>query len=428
MAAEAGTIGESTSGHIELYRVLGLTSTGADAVEIKRAYRKLSLKFHPDRNPGDRFATEAFQRLNAANTILSDPQRRRVYDSFGMKGIELYEAYATSLLHAHDGESHNATGELPVEQLIASLCCAGSMLVFAIGGYACLLVARVSGRAGWPWTLVLVPLWLADAALLLRELPRDAAASAHAFAQLVYTCSHVACALKLDGHLRTVRWTLALAPLVMREAFVVASAMQHGWRTRAVGGNELASLLSAVNQLWGCCARAGMLVLIALKADGRLAEVWWGFVLLPAWAGCAAQLALNALAFASARREDASPRVKGVYEEARRALALACASTLGALALTLGVVTGSALPALLPVLAPCALYLCCCGCFSATLLAASSGCPPARDVPGPYGPDQRSSEARGAPSLRVPRSAKGSTARDSLLASSAAAAGSASNV
>lgn len=62
-----------------LYHVLGISST-ATGEEIKRAYRRLSKKYHPDANPGDEEAKKRFQEAAEAYRILQDPQKRKEYD------------------------------------------------------------------------------------------------------------------------------------------------------------------------------------------------------------------------------------------------------------------------------------------------------------------------------------------------------------
>jgi molecular chaperone DnaJ len=66
----------------DYYEVLGI-ERGASVEDIKKAYRKQALKYHPDRNPGDKAAEEQFKRVSEAYEVLSDPQKRQTYDQFG---------------------------------------------------------------------------------------------------------------------------------------------------------------------------------------------------------------------------------------------------------------------------------------------------------------------------------------------------------
>ncbi len=66
----------------DLYEILGV-SRKASSEELKRAYRKLAKKFHPDVNPGNKVAEEKFKEVTAAFEVLSDEKRRRLYDEFG---------------------------------------------------------------------------------------------------------------------------------------------------------------------------------------------------------------------------------------------------------------------------------------------------------------------------------------------------------
>lgn len=71
----------------DYYQILGI-SREADSDEIKKSYRRLALKFHPDRNPGDREAEERFKEISEAYEILSDPSKRSRYDQFGHAAFE----------------------------------------------------------------------------------------------------------------------------------------------------------------------------------------------------------------------------------------------------------------------------------------------------------------------------------------------------
>ena len=68
------------------YDILGVSKNASDD-EIKKAYRKLALKYHPDRNPGDKEAEKKFKEVNEAHEVLSDKQKRARYDQFGKAGV-----------------------------------------------------------------------------------------------------------------------------------------------------------------------------------------------------------------------------------------------------------------------------------------------------------------------------------------------------
>ncbi len=68
--------------YIDYYNILGVDK-GASQEDIKKAYRKLARKLHPDLNPDDKDAQKRFQELNEANEVLSDPEKRKKYDQYG---------------------------------------------------------------------------------------------------------------------------------------------------------------------------------------------------------------------------------------------------------------------------------------------------------------------------------------------------------
>src|SRR5678816_2184778 len=70
----------------DYYEILGVTKTATE-VEIKKAYRKLAVQYHPDKNPGDHTAEEKFKECAEAYAVLSDSQKRAAYDRFGHAGV-----------------------------------------------------------------------------------------------------------------------------------------------------------------------------------------------------------------------------------------------------------------------------------------------------------------------------------------------------
>jgi len=71
---------------MEYYQILGVAKT-ATADEIKKAYRKLALKYHPDKNPDNKAAEDKFKEISEAYAVLSDPEKRQQYDTFGSAGF-----------------------------------------------------------------------------------------------------------------------------------------------------------------------------------------------------------------------------------------------------------------------------------------------------------------------------------------------------
>ena len=71
----------------DYYEVLGVEKNASDA-EIKKAYRKLAMKYHPDQNPGDKTAEEKFKEINEAYEVLSDADKKARYDQYGFAGVD----------------------------------------------------------------------------------------------------------------------------------------------------------------------------------------------------------------------------------------------------------------------------------------------------------------------------------------------------
>ncbi len=87
----------ATTANKDYYGVLGVKKS-ASTDDIRKAFRKLARKYHPDVNPGDKGAEEKFKTLSEANDVLSDPKKRKIYDQLGFYSDNIdpatAEAYA----------------------------------------------------------------------------------------------------------------------------------------------------------------------------------------------------------------------------------------------------------------------------------------------------------------------------------------------
>jgi len=102
----------------DLYKELGV-SRNASPDEIKKAYRKLAAQLHPDKNPGDKKAEARFKAVNRAHQVLSDPEKRKIYDEFGEEGLR--EGFDVQAARAYrsgfGGRARARGGSVNVEDL-----------------------------------------------------------------------------------------------------------------------------------------------------------------------------------------------------------------------------------------------------------------------------------------------------------------------
>src|SRR5579864_105474 len=98
----------------DYYEILGVKKS-ASAEEIRKAFRKLARKYHPDVNPGDKSAEEKFKALSEANDVLSDPKKRKIYDQVGFysDNIDPATAAASAISSAPSSAEAKAPPEPP---------------------------------------------------------------------------------------------------------------------------------------------------------------------------------------------------------------------------------------------------------------------------------------------------------------------------
>ena len=93
----------------DYYATLGVKKA-ASAEDVRKAFRKLARKYHPDVNPGDKGAEEKFKALSEANDVLSDPKKRKIYDQLGFYSDNIDPATADAYARAGGGTGGNSSG------------------------------------------------------------------------------------------------------------------------------------------------------------------------------------------------------------------------------------------------------------------------------------------------------------------------------
>lgn len=273
--------------------------------EIKRAYRKTATRVHPDRNRGDPEATERFQEVQYAYSVLSDPRLRGIYDSYGEQGLKMYESY-TSFAES-DGGPNLPAGD-PV-QLITMLCCAVAVIValitaLSVDVYLKLQVPAVDA----PLYLMLIPLWILNAIglIVLSVFISAGYKKGGGFqavqgplgllAQLLLLIVWEVLLVVRTDRVSFISYAAVFAPLYIMEALSYARASQRISKVeyegeRASGRTLLTYNVHVMRVLGEIAARAAFLVLLVLHLDGIVVQGWW-LVLLPLWLLLALFLAL----------------------------------------------------------------------------------------------------------------------------------------
>src|SRR5437588_4341257 len=102
----------TTTSKKDYYETLGVKKS-ASAEEIRKAFRKLARKYHPDVNPGDKVAEEKFKAISEANDVLSDPKKRKIYDQLGYYSDNITPEAAEAYARAGGGAGGSAGGGFP---------------------------------------------------------------------------------------------------------------------------------------------------------------------------------------------------------------------------------------------------------------------------------------------------------------------------
>ncbi|KAI7901534.1 uncharacterized protein BX663DRAFT_553318 [Cokeromyces recurvatus] len=134
-----------------LYEILGLAKPSS-TLEIKKAYRKLALKYHPDKNPT---SSDKFKDISYAYEILGDEHKRKVYDKYGELGLQMMDSVIGPLF---DPEI-----ESKLRTLLVTISCLFSLILVFIA----FLTVRIDQIVLWSWGIVWIPAWMINTILYI---------------------------------------------------------------------------------------------------------------------------------------------------------------------------------------------------------------------------------------------------------------------
>ncbi|KAJ8554757.1 hypothetical protein ON010_g9724 [Phytophthora cinnamomi] len=290
------------------YDLMGIEAD-ATPEQIKKAYRRKALQLHPDKRGNTPESQEEFTRMKQAYDVLSDPQKREVYDQVGEDGIKLMEDYGNmspeemSILLFRSMGAFGARGKC-VLILLVSLLFAFFLLIPI---FWCL---RADSTISWNWAVVCIPLWIVDtiyycclgcmyASSDVGMDPEDKAQEKpplyklYAFLKaLLLLVLQVFLALKLNGDLS---WMLVevLIPYFVYDGLNLLEAMAGGvlgynmltknsegagvTHTEDIKKQRAALVLAVARKLTLNLARIAQGVLLGLKVDGNLGDASWKY-------------------------------------------------------------------------------------------------------------------------------------------------------
>ncbi|KAI9199209.1 uncharacterized protein BJ171DRAFT_218207 [Polychytrium aggregatum] len=140
----------------DFYKLLDI-SKNATAEEIKKAYKRAALKYHPDKVGSHPEAVERFQRIRRAYDVLNDPDKRNIYDSYGEQGVTAMETMGGRVPMFHPGML------VVINRIFFLLTICVALLIL----FPAFLSMRADGKVQWPWVAVFTPLFILDALVLL---------------------------------------------------------------------------------------------------------------------------------------------------------------------------------------------------------------------------------------------------------------------
>ncbi|TDH72102.1 hypothetical protein CCR75_001252 [Bremia lactucae] len=307
-------LGKKKVSSMVYYDLMGV-SADATPEQIKKAYRKKALQLHPDKRGNTPESQEEFTRMKQAYDVLSDPQKREVYDQVGEDGIKLMEDYGNmspeemSMLLFRSMGAVGAKGKCILILLVSAL----FAFFLLIPIFWCL---RADATISMNWAVVCIPLWIADAIYYCCLGCVLASSDSHAdaeeevkrkpplyklysfFKALLLLVLQIFIALKLNND---INWTVieVLVPYFIYDGLNQLQALAGGIlgynmltktsegagvsQTETITKQRSALVAAVLKKVLLNAARITQAVLLGLKIDGDLKDTSWWLVFIPVW-------------------------------------------------------------------------------------------------------------------------------------------------
>ncbi|KAL7681658.1 putative transmembrane Fragile-X-F-associated protein [Plasmopara halstedii] len=296
------------------YEIMGIESD-ATAEQIKKAYRKKALQLHPDKRGNTPESQEEFTRMKQAYDVLSDPQKREIYDQVGEDGIKLMEDYGSmspeqmSMLLFRSMGAFGTKGKCVLILLVALIF--GLMLMIPI--FWCL---RADSSISWNWAVVCIPLWIVNSfyycclgsILATADTSEDTEEKQKKqtlvykfyafFKALLLLVLQISLALKLN---QDVNWTLlqVFIPYFGYDGLNLLETIASGYlgyqmltktsegagvsQTETITKQRSALVVAVFRKILLNIARIVQVILLGLKVDEELDDTSWWLIFLPIW-------------------------------------------------------------------------------------------------------------------------------------------------
>ncbi|KCV72762.1 DnaJ like subfamily A member 2 [Fonticula alba] len=262
----------------DYYEILNV-SRDASEEEIKKAHRRMALRYHPDKPTGD---ADKFRQIQHAYEVLMNPTRRKLYDQYGEAGLKMY-----------DGYGNHPLGNLAAENLSLWVCLL-LLPVLLLLLFFILVVVNVDYAKGWSWPAIWTPLWVINFIVVLLSLSVTVLAFSAAsedsaeiskpsvvsffFSVILTLIWQILLSIKLNGH--SMAWGYVWLPMFLVS---LLSFCRHFFNVRSLDFPMRSKIPVFLFKIRWTVMRLLTMIFIVLKSDG-VSSMSWRAVFSPVFA------------------------------------------------------------------------------------------------------------------------------------------------